>query len=102
MNDLVLAVAPVAVATITQYLIGAFNVTHPLAKRAIAGVVGMGLGWGAVQLGIGADALAAAGIQTDFGGLLGGLGAAVVAGGAVDLFKTKPQLPAVPELPAKE
>lgn len=87
MNDLIITVAPVAVATITQYLIGAFNITHPLAKRAIAGVVGMGLGWGAVQLGIGTDALAAAGIQTDFGGIVGGLGAAVIAGGAIDLVK---------------
>lgn len=87
MNDLIITVAPVAVATISQYLFGAFGITHPLAKRAIAGVVGVGLGWGAVQLGIGTDALAAAGIQTDFGGIVGGLGAALIAGGAVDLAK---------------
>ena len=87
MNDLIITVAPIAVATITQYIIGAFGVSHPLARRAIAGVVGMGIGWGAVQLGIGADALAAAGIQTDFGGIVGGLGAALIAGGAVDLAK---------------
>ena len=89
MNDLIIAVAPVAVATVSQYLFGALNITDPILRRAVAGVVGVGLGWGAVQLGIGTDALAVAGIQTDFGGVLGGLGAAIIAGGAVDLLKPK-------------
>ena len=89
MNELIVTVAPVAVATISQYLFGAFGITDPILRRAVAGVVGVGLGWGAVRLGIGTDALAAAGIQTDFGGVLGGLGAAIIAGGAVDLLKPK-------------